>query len=51
MLVVGTTVTLSLTLLSDNVAEEGASIQPLAGSIYYRLPTWPGHWLPNSVSH
>ena len=44
----GTVIFASHTLLNDNDAQTGANIQPLAGSVYYRLPTAAGYWLPNS---
>ena len=48
MVVEGGVVTMTVTLISDNEAPVGANIQPIAGLIYYRLPTVAGHWLPNA---
>ena len=39
---------MSTTFLTGNAAPDGANIQPIGGIIYYRLPTPPGYWLPNS---
>ena len=46
MLLYGGTMTLTLTRIFDNKPNQ---IEPTAGVLYYRLPTAPGHWLPNSA--
>ena len=35
-------------IVHNNTAPTGASMQPVAGLLYYALPTPPGHWLPNA---
>ena len=45
----GGTTTMTQTLITGNAASNGgASIQFVAGIVYYALPAAPGHWLPNS---
>ena len=48
MSISGGTTTMSLTLVSGNTAQTSANIHPTGGLLYYRLPTPPGYWLPNS---
>ena len=44
-------VTMTLTLIADNVAKQGRGDNVLnrAGELYYKLPTVAGYWLPNSL--
>ena len=48
MYVGGGTTTLTNVIVHNNTAPTGASMQPVAGLLYYALPTPPGHWLPNA---
>ena len=49
MYVDGGTTTMTTTHIFDNTAlTKGANIMPVAGLFYYKLPTPPGFWLPNS---
>ena len=50
MYVAGGTTIMSLTLVSGNTGIYGnvTNILPEAGQLYYKLPTPPGYWLPNS---
>ena len=42
------TVILTVVRVFDNVAPSSANIHPAGGLVYFKLPTPPGHWLPNA---
>ena len=42
------TTTLMSTLIDANNASRALNVNPSSGLLYYKLPLWPGHWLPNS---